>query len=151
MFENHVSMSMSVCSLVCSSHVGHVVVSIVRSKMIPLAAVDLRKMCSLKPTFRHTAGTCCTGHSSQGKKLRTQDVTIIYQICFMALRLEMEEAEVVQENVESFPVAELIGRFMSQAYFIDQEILDPLFYGMPVSRRRLYVKLFHGGIYRSQL
>ena len=60
----------------------------------------------------------------------------------MALRLEMEEAEVVQENVESFPVAELIGRFMSPKYFIDLEVLDPLFYGMPVSRRRLYVKLF---------
>ena len=59
----------------------------------------------------------------------------------MALRLEMEEAEVVQENVESFPVAELIGRFMSPKYFIDLEVLDPLFYGMPVSRRRLYVKM----------
>ena len=62
-------------------------------------------------------------------------------MAFMALRLDLQEAEITQENVDSFPVQELIGRFMSQTYFIDQEVLDPLFYGMPVSRRRLYVKL----------
>ena len=62
----------------------------------------------------------------------------------MALRLEMEETEVVQENVESFPVQELLGRFMSQKYYVDLEVLDPLFYGMPVSRRRLYVKMCPG-------
>ncbi|CAE7259718.1 unnamed protein product [Symbiodinium sp. KB8] len=85
-----------------------------------------RKVCCIRPAFRHT------------------DVTIIYQICFMALRLEMEETEVVQENVESFPVQELLGRFMSQKYYVDLEVLDPLFYGMPVSRRRLYVKMCPG-------
>lgn len=62
----------------------------------------------------------------------------------MALRLELEEAEVDQENVEAFPVAELMGRFLGSNYFIDQEVMDPLFYGMPVSRRRLYLKLHLG-------
>ena len=53
----------------------------------------------------------------------------------------MEECEIVQENVESFPVAEVLGRFLGHKYFIDKEIYDPLFYGLPISRRRLYVKL----------
>ena len=72
--------------------------------------LPLRKQCLLKPAFRHTAGTCCTGHSLQGKQLRCEDVTVIYQVAFMALRDEMEEREVDQENVEFFPVAELMGR-----------------------------------------
>ena len=63
----------------------------------------------------------------------------------------MEEAEVIQENVDSFPVQELIGRFMSHIYFVDQEVLDPLFYGMPVSRRRLYVKMCLGSIFVCSL
>ena len=70
----------------------------------------LRKQCVLKPAFRHMAGTCCTGHSLQGKQLRCEDVTVIYQVAFMGLRDEMEEREVDQENVEFFPVAELMGR-----------------------------------------
>ena len=189
--------------------------------------VFLRKQCCIQPAFRHTAGTCCTGHSNQGKKLRCEDVTIIYQVAFMALRCELEEREVDQENVESFPTAELMGRrntwcaglwnekychtatpdgsvatyvvkwscelwscepmnqwpmiqpptitififmlfsvnslsrlttpswslafvrlgfnrFLGHKYYIDQEIFDPLFYGMPVSRRRLYIKLWLG-------
>ena len=57
------------------------------------------------------------------------------------MRQDLQEAEVVQENVDSFPVGEMLGRFLGSAYFIDVEILDPLFYGLPVSRRRLYVKL----------
>lgn len=47
----------------------------------------------------------------------------------------------------SFPVSfsdTSIERFLGRKYFIDQEILDPLFYGMPVSRRRLFLKLTLG-------
>ena len=75
----------------------------------------VRRECYLKPSYRHTAGTCCTGHSMQGKKLRCEDVTIIFQIAWMAIRMEMEEWEIDQENVESFPVAELIGRSLCQS------------------------------------
>ena len=62
-------------------------------------------------------------------------------MAWMAMRLDMQEADVVQENVESFPVAEMLGRFLGSVYHIDQEVLDPVFYGLPISRRRLYVKL----------
>ena len=72
----------------------------------------LRKECPVRTSYRHTAGTCCTGHSAQGKRLRCHDVTVIYQIAFVALRAELEETEIDQENVESFPVSELIERLL---------------------------------------
>lgn len=95
----------------------------------------------MKPMLRHTAGTCCTAHSAQGKRLRQKDITILFQLAWMAMRLDLQESEVIQENVESFPVKELLERFLGSTYYIDMEILDPLFYGFPISRRRLYVKL----------
>ena len=60
------------------------------------------------------------------------------------MRLDLQECEVTQENVESFPVEEVLGRFLGGTYFLDREILDPLFYGLPISRRRLYVKMHLG-------
>ena len=69
------------------------------------------------------------------------DGTILSQMAWVGMRADLQECEIVQENVESFPVQEILGRFLSKDYFIDMEVLDPLYYGLPVSRKRLYVKM----------
>lgn len=101
-----------------------------------------KKMCGLKTAHRHRAGTSCTAYSTQGARGHHADVTIIYFLAWCGLRLLLQEAEIVQENVKAFPVT-LLSRFLGHLYHIGSVIMDPTEFGWPIARERRWTKLLH--------
>lgn len=128
-----------------ASHLKHVVAGLMRSAVLALeilagpvvsggsvvlSANCLRhshitgKKCTLRCARRHIAGTPCAAFSLQGLQLGASDPRIVFFMCWVALRLALQEAEIIQENVRQFPTS-LIARFLGGLYFIDYAIIDP--------------------------
>lgn len=76
----------------------------------------------------HTAGSSCTAHSRQGKRLALADPTVVHLLAWIGQRLEIQEPECTLENVESFPT-EIIHRFLAPVYKIEAVVVDPRCFG----------------------
>lgn len=103
-----------------------------------------KRLCGMQCARRHVAGTSCTAFSAIGARQAASDGTVIYFLAWVGLRLLMQEAEIVQENVKAFDES-LIGRFLSHLYFIDCVVLDPTQFGWASARERKWTKLRHRG------
>lgn len=101
-----------------------------------------RKTCCLKVAKRHKAGTSCRPYSRKGLGMRNADVESLYLMSWVGLRLALQEACIVQENVQDFDVR-LLSRFLSHLYHISCLLADPTEYGWPVGRTRQFVMMHH--------
>ncbi len=101
-----------------------------------------QKNCSLKSCRRHTAGTSCKPFSRRGAGLTTGDRDIIYTLAWIGLRRELQEADITQENVISFPIS-LINNLLGDLYHCDAITLDSTNFGLPCARERQYIRLRH--------
>ncbi|CAE7573803.1 unnamed protein product [Symbiodinium sp. CCMP2592] len=103
----------------------------------------------------------------KGSGLGACDPEIVYTLAWVGLRLMLEDAEIISENVKtpggaglsSFardggqPVpsaavtdaglGNLLLRFLSPMYHLETTILDPSMLGDPFSREREFVKMYH--------
>lgn len=77
-----------------------------------------------------------------GKGLGMSDISIFAFLAWVALRISLQEPEILHENVTRFPL-ELMQRFLGHLYFIDFAILEPWEMGWPISRKRKYTSLRH--------
>lgn len=101
-----------------------------------------KKTCSLKSRRRHTAGTSCKPFSRRGAGLNTGDRDTIYTLAWIGLRRELQEPDVTQENVVSFPVS-MINNLLGDLYHVDTVTLDSTNFGLPCARERQYIRLRH--------
>ena len=98
--------------------------------------------CVLREARRHVAGTSCTAHSKQGGQRGLNDATSIHLLAWMGLRRQLQEADIVQENVTSFPVS-VLNHYLGDLYFIDHMKMGPEEFGWAILRDRQFVKLRH--------
>ena len=101
-----------------------------------------QKYCSLKTNKRHTAGTSCRGYSRRGAQLGNTDTDVIYSLCWCALRRTLQESDITQENVESFPIR-FIADLLEDMYHLTAITLDASNFGTPCNRRRQFIRLRH--------
>ena len=87
-----------------------------------------KQNCYYKTAHKHTAGSSCTAHSKQGKQRSLADKNVIHLLAWIAMRLEVQEAEIDLENVESFPTS-MLDRFLGALYYIEAQVLDPRLFG----------------------
>ena len=90
-----------------------------------------QRMCFMEYSQEHTAGSSCTAHSRQGKKLSLGDKNVVHCLAWCGMRLEIQEASITLENVQDFP-SELLFRLLAPVYQIQYELLDPRSYGFLV-------------------
>ena len=124
-----------------------------------------KRICCLKPAKRHVAGTSCKPYSRKGSGLSQMDPETIFTLAWIGLRLELQEAIVISENVKttggptiasvakgdgSQPLSvfdaglgNLIIRFLSEHYWMEVTILDPSLLGFPFSREREFIVMRH--------
>jgi hypothetical protein len=90
----------------------------------------------------HWAGTPCPDFSILGKGEGLDGPTMVYYTAWCSLRRLLQEACIVQENVEGQPLR-LLEETLGDLYYIDEIILDPALLGWPVKRRRVWRLLTH--------
>ena len=100
------------------------------------------RKCRLRACRRHVAGPSCIAFSTIGARKGSSDVTILYFLIWIALRLALMEPIITKENVKQFPIP-LISRFLLKYYFIDSVDMDPFQFGFPSARSRRYIKMVH--------
>lgn len=88
------------------------------------------KKCSLKVARRHLAGSSCVAHSKRGAGLSLADPGVVHLLAWISIRLDLQEAHILQENTKGFPV-EILKRFLFRHYWIDVEVLDACLFGVP--------------------
>ena len=121
------------------------------------------RVCSLRHSKRHVAGTSCKPWSKKGSGLGAADPEIVFTLAWIGLVLMLEDDEVLSENVRSQggagagagvsssasrPVVDaglgnLLLRFLSPMYHLETTVLDPSMIGEPFSREREFVKMRH--------
>ena len=101
-----------------------------------------RRQCSLRCADVHIAGTPCTAHSSIGSQKKNADTTVLTFLAWVAIRLLVQEATIVFENVIGFDVRNLAD-FFSELYFIDPADTNSVLFGWAGSRPRVYVNMEH--------
>ena len=103
------------------------------------------RVCHCRETDRHVAGTPCTAFSAQGARKKEADVTIIYFLAWVGLRLLLQDCIVLFENVPG--LLPLIVEFLSQTYFVDpaedMSPMTPSAFGWAITRPREYYVLRH--------
>ena len=71
-----------------------------------------------------------------------QGKTVSFLFAWLAQRLQIQEAYIVQENVERV-VTRTLEDALGCLYYVDHAILDPFELGWPIARRRKYTILRH--------
>ena len=82
------------------------------------------RKCKLPYTDRHAAGTSCVAFSAVGAQRGLGDISVIFLLAWIALRLMIQEAVIKQENVQGFPTS-VLSKFLGRLYFLDVVSLDP--------------------------
>ena len=100
------------------------------------------KSCALKTCRRHIAGTSCKPFSRRGAGLGVCDGDILYTLSWVALRRLLQESDVTQENVRSFPV-KVIADLLSDLYHVDSCVMEAIDFGSPCARARQFIRLRH--------
>lgn len=79
--------------------------SVLAGRAIIAEAYCLRHMriCKVEVAHVHIAGTCCQDHSDFGNGRGLQGKGAAALLAWLGLRLLLQEAEILQENVKSFP------------------------------------------------
>jgi hypothetical protein len=90
----------------------------------------------------HWAGTPCPDFSILGKGEGCDGPTMVYFTAWCCMRRRIQEAVVIQENVEGQPI-DLLRYALGDLYNIQEVLLDPQFLGWPVRRRRMWRLLTH--------
>ena len=102
-----------------------------------------RTTCSLRCAKRHIAGPSCRPCSARGERLKTLDPEVIFLLCWIALRLALQEADITIENVIRSYI-DLFFRFLAPHYFIQVvPCLEPCSIGWCVGRPRQFLRLRH--------
>ena len=124
------------------------------------------RTCTLKAARRHCAGTSCKPYSKKGSQLGQVDPEIVFTLAWIALRLELQEPVVLSENVKTTGqrglvsaldssdssgsgsvcdagLGNLLLRFLAPFYHMECVVLDPTFYGFPMSREREFILMIH--------
>lgn len=100
------------------------------------------RMCKLQVAARHFAGTACTDHSDMGDRQGLEGKTTLFFLCWIALRLMLQEAVIVQENVCNFQVTYLT-MFLDKYYYVDSVKECSTNFGWPGVRLRQWVVMRH--------
>lgn len=87
------------------------------------------------------AGSPCTDHSLIGQGAALDGLTCIFFLIWVALRLVLQEAVIIHENVINFPIQHL-KEFLPM-YHIDASNENSCWYGWPVRRMRMYAICRH--------
>ena len=79
--------------------------SVLAGRAITAEAGCLRhgRMCKIVEAHVHIAGTCCQDHSDFGSQRGLQGKGAAALLAWIGLRLLLQEPEIIQENVKSFP------------------------------------------------
>ena len=117
---------------------------VVQGRAITPDAFCLRhqKRCRHRTARRHIAGIPCVGYSRKGCGLLCEDPSIVFIMCWVALRLLCQEPCILVENVKAFPL-DLMKRFFQSLYYFDTLLLDAVQFGAPVARERRFIILRH--------
>ncbi|CAK9049373.1 Uncharacterized protein SCF082_LOCUS27458 [Durusdinium trenchii] len=100
------------------------------------------RLCSVKTARRHCAGTSCRPFSKKGMRLGLMDCETVYLLSWIAMRLELQEADILQENVCG-SATDIFSRFLGKLYWIDVWKGDPRLLGLPFARERQFVRFRH--------
>ena len=88
-------------------------------------------VCTLRPACRHTAGTPCTNFSRMGLQEGSDGITFVHILAWLGLRLQLQEAEIAQENVPDFPKS-ILQECLGHLYSMDSMQICPSQLGWPV-------------------
>ena len=100
------------------------------------------RRCKLLPAHVHVAGTCCQDHSDFGNKAALSGKSTPALLAWISLRLLLQETQIIQENVKSFPPS-ILFEFLGHLYHIEIVTLDSLMFAIPQHRERQYVMMRH--------
>lgn len=100
------------------------------------------RICTVKTAKRHIAGTSCRPFSKKGMRLGLLDCEVVILLSWIAMRVELQEADILQENVAGSDIS-LLKRFLGHLYHIDIWVGDPIFFGWPFARECQFVRLRH--------
>jgi site-specific DNA-cytosine methylase len=98
--------------------------------------------CKARRAKLHIAGTPCVDFSTRGLQAKENGPTLVFLLCWIAMRIMLQEMLVIQENVADF-TTNLLLQWLGHLYHIDVCILCPSACGWPVARRRKYTVLRH--------
>ena len=90
----------------------------------------------------HIAGTSCVDYSPRGTQGGDRGPTFVAFLAWIGMRLELQEAIIVHENVQQFDPAALVA-YLGCLYYVDSAVLNPEREGWPVARVRRYTILRH--------
>ena len=79
-----------------------------------------KRECELAETDVHSAGTPCRDFSSQGLQEGLNGAHTIYLLCYIGLRMLLQEAVCIQENVKQF-TTQVFHDFLGHIYHVDVE------------------------------
>ena len=95
---------------------------------------------------RHMASPPCTGFSSSGDRQGHEDVNVIYLMVWFALRIAIQESEVLVENTVAHGgvgIGTLLVSMLGSLYHVDTADLCPSELDWPLRRPRSYFLLRH--------
>ena len=100
------------------------------------------KECKVQPCKAHIAGSSCVDYSARGLCMGNDGPTFLAFLCWIAMRLLLQEEIIVHENVEGFSTSTLL-LYLGHLYEAVSVILSPTFFGWGCSRNRRYTILRH--------
>ena len=101
------------------------------------------KMCKLKTSTLHVAGSPCTDFSNLGKKQETEGKTTCDTSAWVGTVRQLEHVVVQLENVVSDALLQMIYGLLSDLYHCDKTVESPEFMGFPVRRVRMFIIFRH--------
>lgn len=120
------------------------------------------KECQVRPCRRHIAGTSCKPWSRKGSGLGSEDPEILFTLAWVGMRVSLEDAEILSENVKSIGssvttlaesskprevndvgLGNLFLRLLGPLYHMETIVLSPYMIGDPFNRDREFVKMVH--------
>jgi site-specific DNA-cytosine methylase len=98
--------------------------------------------CSLREATIEVAGTPCQEFSSKGLGTAEHGANMLSFLIWIAIRLLLQNAIIIHENVEKFPLM-LLTMFLAPFYFLDGIVLEGHRLGWPTARTRRWTVLRH--------
>ena len=130
------------CNKKCTVAHLHVLVGLMQPQPCCACVLCCQELPEAQPADLHVAGTPCIDFSPRGQKKGLCGPTTGHLFCWLALRLLLEDAYVIQENVPAF-ATHVLAAVLGHMYHVDTALLDPFELGWPIVRKRRYTVLRH--------
>lgn len=129
----------------CSDNLMDILKPVVLAgKAVVTEAYCLRhgKKCSLRQAALEAAGTPCQEFSSRGTGEGEHGANMLAFMIWIAIRYKLNNAVILHENVQSFPI-KILAMFFDATYFIETVVVEGTSFGWPTARTRRWTVLRH--------